>query len=140
MSADYDQRNHQFAIEQDQKAKAVYFEQHGSAITQTLRGIGLLNGGGVISMLGLLQALAPAEKLHVLVVMKPYALWAGALFLIGAALPLLATWARSIQLTQEYLRNKKSPWRALVTTMIASSFVAFAGASLVAGTGLWRAF
>lgn len=120
----------QVAAEDERRAK----ERIGELMTECVKAIAVLNGGGVIAVLGFTQALVGKTQFHDF---KPYALSAACLFLFGAvaaAFSFVLRWQEEVQIYNRAPDVASWTWSALIA--IAAAFLAFIGGALAVCLGI----
>lgn len=117
------------------QARVKTLERLDDYVTQGVKGATLLNGGGVVAMLGFAQALIGKG---VLTLFKSYILWAGAFFLLGAIAAALVFIVRYLEegfLSVDHPGAGK--WSLAVFFVIVASLCFFLVGSVVVGVGAY---
>ncbi|MDF3838463.1 hypothetical protein P3W85_36850 [Cupriavidus basilensis] len=95
-------------------------------LTESAKGLAVLNGGGALAMLGLLQALV--QKVLQFGLFKPYGLSALAAFVVGAlmaALTFYCRWIRSTWMLVDDTTRQRSFWLGATVGLVWATIAAF---------------
>lgn len=111
--------------------KTDYLEE---LVTQGARGITVLNSGGIVAMLGFVQALAGKQ---LLTAFKPFAVWGSAFFLAGAVIGAATFAVRYQEGIHRYAGSSyDEDWACAVKLALILSLSAFVAGAVIIGFGV----